>query len=109
MKYRKGIEISDATEEELLRYQMEKIAKESCSEDLSGESTALAELYKSLKNTEIEEILQSIDGTLKRIEELLSNKSDVTVITSRIMGYITDVLEKSQKEFSKASPKYHWD
>lgn len=53
MKYRKGIEISGATEKELLRYQMEKIAKESCSEDLSGESTALAELYKSLKNTDI--------------------------------------------------------
>lgn len=53
MKYRKGIKISDATEKELLRYQMEKIAKESCSEDLSGESTALAELYKSLKNTDI--------------------------------------------------------
>ena len=53
MKYRKGIKISDATEKELLRYQMEKIAKESCSEDLSGESTALAELYKSLKNIDI--------------------------------------------------------
>ena len=49
MKYRKGIEISEATEKELLQYQMEKIAKESCSEDLSGESTALAELYKSLR------------------------------------------------------------
>lgn len=34
----------------------------------------------------IEETLQSIDSTLMRIEELLSNKSDVTVITSRIMG-----------------------
>lgn len=53
MKYRKGIKISEATEKELLRYQMEKIAKESCSEDLSGESTALAELYKSLKNSDI--------------------------------------------------------
>lgn len=53
MKYRKGIDISEATEKELLRYQMEKIAKESCSEDLSGESTALAELYKSLKNSDI--------------------------------------------------------
>lgn len=57
----------------------------------------------------IEETLQSIDSTLKRIEELLSNKSDVAVITSRIMGYITDVLEKSQKEFSKASPKHQRD
>lgn len=53
MKYRKGIEISNATEKELLRYQMEKIAKESCSEDLGSESTALAELYKSLKNSNI--------------------------------------------------------
>ena len=57
MKYRKGIKISDATEKELLRYQMEKIAKESCSEDLSGESTALAELYKSLKNADIRTLI----------------------------------------------------
>ncbi len=57
----------------------------------------------------IEETLQSIDGTLKRIEELLSNKSDVTVITSRITESMIDALEKSQKEFSKASPKHHWD
>lgn len=64
---------------------------------------------QEVNKSAIEETLQSIDGTLKRIEELLSNKSDVAVITSRIMGYITDVLEKSQKEFSKASPKYHWD
>lgn len=57
----------------------------------------------------VEEMLQSIDSTLKRIEELLSNKSDVTVITSRIMGGMTEVLEKTQKELSKASPKHHWD
>ncbi len=57
----------------------------------------------------VEEMLQSIDSTLKRIEELLSNKSDVTVITSRIMGGMTEVLEKTQKELSKSSPKHHWD
>lgn len=57
----------------------------------------------------VEETLQSIDSTLKRIEELLSNKSDVTVITSRIMGGITEALEKTQKELSKSSPKHHWD
>ena len=57
MKYRKGIEISNATEKELLRYQMEKIVKESCSEDLSGESTVLAELYNSLKNTDIRSLI----------------------------------------------------
>lgn len=57
----------------------------------------------------VEETLQSIDSTLKRIEELLSNKSDVTVITSRIMGGMTEALEKTQKELSKSSPKHHWD
>lgn len=57
----------------------------------------------------VEETLQSIDGTLKRIEELLSNKSDVTVITSRIMGGMTEALEKTQKELSKSGPKHHWD
>ena len=57
----------------------------------------------------LEETLQSIDGTLKRIEELLSNKSDVTVITSRIMGGMTEALEKTQKELSKSGPKHHWD
>lgn len=53
--------------------------------------------------------LQSIDGTLKRIEELLSNKSDVTVITNRITESMIDAVEKSQKELSKSSPKHHWD
>lgn len=57
----------------------------------------------------VEETLQSIDSTLKRIEELLGNKSDVTVITSRIMGGMTEALEKTQKELSKSSPKHHWD
>lgn len=57
MKYRKGIEISNATEKELLRYQMEKIAKETCSENLSGESAALAELYESFKNADIRGIV----------------------------------------------------
>mgnify|MGYP007039791431 CR=1 FL=1 len=57
----------------------------------------------------VEETLQSIDSTLKRIEELLGNKSDVTVITSRIMGGMTEALEKTQKELSKSGPKHHWD
>lgn len=50
MKYRKGINVSDATEKELIRYQMERIVKESCDENLGECSMALAELYKSLKN-----------------------------------------------------------
>lgn len=57
----------------------------------------------------IEETLQSIDSTLKRIEKILGNKSDATVITSQTMESITDVLEKSQKTLSKSSPKHHWD
>ena len=51
MKYRKGIRVSDATEKELLRYQMEKIVKESETENLGEVSIALAELYQSLKNS----------------------------------------------------------
>lgn len=57
----------------------------------------------------IEETLQSIDSTLKRIEKILGNKNDATVITSQTMESITDVLEKSQKTLSKSSPKHHWD
>lgn len=57
----------------------------------------------------IEEMLQSIDSTLKRIEKILRNKSDATVITSQIMESMTDVLEKSQKTLSKSSLKHHWD
>ena len=57
----------------------------------------------------VEETLQSIDRTLKRIEELLGNKSDVTVITSKIMESMIDTLEESQKELSKSGPKHHWD
>lgn len=51
MKYRKGIKVSDATEKELLRYQMERIAKESETENLGNNSIALAELYKLLENS----------------------------------------------------------
>ena len=57
----------------------------------------------------VEETLQSIDSTLKRIEELLGNKSDVTVITSKIMESMIDTLEESQKELSKSGPKHNWD
>ena len=57
----------------------------------------------------IEETLQSIDSTLKRIEKIFRNKRDATVITSQTMESITDVLEKSQKTLSKSSPKHHWD
>ena len=57
----------------------------------------------------IEETLQSIDSTLKRIEKILRNKSDATVITSQIMESMTDVLEKSQKTLSKSSPKHQPD
>lgn len=94
MKCRKGIEISEATEKELLRYQMEKIAKESCSEDLSGESTALAELYKLLKNAEIEETLQSIDSTLKRIEKLIGKENKENIVKIATEG-VTDQLINS--------------
>jgi hypothetical protein len=62
-----------------------------------------------IKKPTIEETLQSIDSTLKRIEKILRNKSDATVITSQIMESMTDVLEKSQKTLSKSSPKHQRD
>lgn len=68
----------------------------------------MSETSENRKPT-VEETLQNIDSTLKRIEELLGNKSDVTVITSRIMGGMTEALEKTQKELSKSGPKHHWD
>ena len=62
-----------------------------------------------IKKSAIEETLQSIVSTLKRIEKILRNKSDATVITSQIMESMTDVLEKSQKTLSKSSPKHQRD
>lgn len=51
MKYRKGIEPSEATEEELLRYQMVNIVRTSEREieGLGECSAALAKIYNSLK------------------------------------------------------------
>ncbi len=51
MKYRKGIALSEATEEELLRYQMVNIVRTSEREieGLGECSEALAKIYNSLK------------------------------------------------------------
>ena len=51
MRCRKGIELDEATEEELLRYQMVNIVKTSRDDvDSLGEcSDALAKIYNSLK------------------------------------------------------------
>lgn len=51
MKYRKNIDINNATEEELLRYQMENIVKTSVNEieNLGECSESLTKIYKSLK------------------------------------------------------------
>ena len=51
MKYRKGIGINDATERELLRWQMERIVKESSEDSLGESSEALAKLNDSLQNS----------------------------------------------------------
>ena len=51
-KYRKGISIENATEDELIRWQMERIVREAERIDIDkiGEcSSALASLYDSLK------------------------------------------------------------
>lgn len=53
MRFRKGIKISKATEEELLRWQMERIVRVSAvvDDEFLGEySEALAKLYNSLKH-----------------------------------------------------------
>lgn len=49
MKYRKGIDVSEATEKELLRWHMEKVTKES-DEDVAGCANAMASLYSSFEN-----------------------------------------------------------
>lgn len=51
MRYRKGIDVSKATEKELLRYQMERIVKESNEENLGSCSNAFKGLYDSFENT----------------------------------------------------------
>ena len=51
MKYRKGTELSEATKEELLHYQMVNIVKTSKDdiENLGECSASLAKIYNSLK------------------------------------------------------------
>lgn len=53
MKYRKGINVSNATERELLRWQMEKVVKDSDSLEYSPDkwSESLARLNDSLEKS----------------------------------------------------------
>lgn len=51
MIYRKGINVSEATENELLRWQMERIIKESSEDSLGENSEALVKLNDSLQNS----------------------------------------------------------
>lgn len=50
MKYRRGIPVEKATERELLRWQMEQMAKESGGVDPDRCATAMAGLYSSFQN-----------------------------------------------------------
>lgn len=50
VRYRRGIPIEKATEKELLRWQMEQMAKESGGVDSDRCATAMAELYSSFQN-----------------------------------------------------------
>ena len=50
MKYRRGIPVEKATERELLRWQMEQMAKESGGVDSDRCATAMAGLYSSFQN-----------------------------------------------------------
>lgn len=43
----------------------------------------------------IEETLQSIDGTLKRIEELLSKENCIEIFAEEITNRLADSLEKA--------------
>lgn len=60
MRYREGIEIEKASEEEMLRWQMEHIMKEMSNiepEQLGACSEALAKLYESLKHRQFSLLL----------------------------------------------------
>lgn len=79
MRYRRGIDISNATERELIRWQMEKIIKESDSADYSlGEwSEALAKLNNSLEN--------SYSGFLLRLTVCLYSIVGVSVLVIKFL------------------------
>lgn len=59
-----------------------------------------------------EETLQSIDSTLKRIEKLLSNKTDIDIIVDGIVDSVTKAFSSSRlvknEEDKKASPRHRW-
>lgn len=60
----------------------------------------------------IEETLQSIDSTLKRIEKMLSSKTDVDVVIDGIATSVTKAFSSSRlvknEEDKKASPRHRW-
>ena len=47
-----------------------------------------------IKEKATEETLQSIDSTLKRIEKLLSNKTDIDIIVDGIIDSVEKVTEQ---------------
>lgn len=50
LKYRKEIPVSDATEEELLRWHMENLTKESYDCSPGERASGMVELYRSFQN-----------------------------------------------------------
>ena len=48
-----------------------------------------------IKKPATEETLQSIDSTLKRIEELLSKKTRIEIFAEEITNLLADSLEKA--------------
>lgn len=48
-----------------------------------------------IKKPATEETLQSIDSTLKRIEELLSKENRIEIFTEEITNLLADSLEKA--------------
>lgn len=64
------------------------------------------------KRSAIEETLQSIDSTLKRIEKMLSSKTDVDLVIDGIATSVTKAFSSSRlvknEEDKKASPRHRW-
>ena len=49
----------------------------------------------TIEESATEETLQSIDSTLKRIEELLSKENRIEIFTEEITNLLADSLEKA--------------
>lgn len=59
-----------------------------------GSERVKEKVVSCVKHSATEETLQSIDDTLKRIEKLLSNKTDIDIIVNGIVDSVEKVTEQ---------------